>query len=379
MRVPDKSLLQRVPGIMMPLLVMAFSASLAKLGWMVFAPLEEVSAAPVTGAPEQIRTAQAPNLGRIIADNHLFGEVKRIPKLAQATIPKAAPKPVEPPKPATPPLALNLHGLWAQKQSGGRTEDSYKSTPIDQTKNVVTQIASDLDSLFDTEIDVLKPSKPAAKKSKSYAIMSHSGGDQQMYSEGESIAEDVKVLEIFSDKVVVENRGVKQEIFLADGKSMASVDTPATKLPSASRQQARPRTLPGKAVSASIAAGQQQSTPAGMSDPRRGGENLGQRDLRKLREDVINDASILSQYSAPEPLLMDGTVKGFRLHLSNRLRLLYQVGFRPGDVVTELNGVRLNDPATVQQALYNFIGSDQMSISVMRGQNEETFRYNFDG
>jgi general secretion pathway protein C len=379
MRAPDKSLLQRVPGIMMPLLVMAFSASLAKLGWMVFAPPQDVSAAPIIKTAEPVTIAQAPNFGRIIADNHLFGEVKRIPTLAKVA-PKTTPKPVQPPKPAVPPLALNLHGLWAKKKSDGRTEDSYKATPVNKDKNVVSQIAMDLDSLFNLEPAKEKPKLKAVstKKSKAFAIMSHSGGDQQMYSEGESIAEDVKVIEIFADKVVIENRGVRQEIFLSDGKSLASTDSPSAPLPASVRQPARPRTIP-KAVSASIAAGQQQQVPSSMSNPRRGGENLGQRDLRKLREDVTNDASLLSQYSAPEPLLMDGAVKGFRLHLSNRLRLLYQVGFRPGDVVTELNGVRLNDPATVQQALYNFIGSDQMSISVMRGQNEETFRYNFDG
>jgi type II secretory pathway component PulC len=76
---------------------------------------------------------------------------------------------------------------------------------------------------------------------------------------------------------------------------------------------------------------------------------------------------------------MDGEVKGFRLHLSNRLRLLYQIGFRPGDVITELNGVRLNNPDTVRETLYNFIGAEQLSVSVMRGQQEETFRYNFEG
>ena len=291
---------------------------------------------------------------------------------------RAAPKPVEPPKPAVPPLALNLHGLWAKKRSDGRTEDSYKAKPINQTKNAVSQIALDLDTLFNLEPAEEKPKVSSSKKSKAFAIMSHSGGDQQMYSEGESIADDVKVVEIFADKVIVENRGVRQEIFLSDGKSMASTDSASAPIPASAKQQMRPRTLP-PAVSASIAAGQHKQIPQSMSNPRRGGENLGQQDLRKLREDVVNDASILSQYSAPEPLLMDGSVKGFRLHLSNRLRLLYQVGFRPGDVVTELNGVRLNDPATVQQALYNFIGSDQMSISVMRGQNEETFRYNFDG
>lgn len=378
MRASDKNLLQRAPSVMMPLLVMAFSASLAKLGWMVFAPPQEVSAAPISKSAMPVAAVQAPNFGRIIADNHLFGEVKRqlVPPPAQAA-PKIAPVPVEPTKPVVPPLELNLHGLWAKKRSDGRTEESYKAVVLEKPKDDVSQIALDLDALFDVEEVDNKPKLGSSKKSKAFAIMSHSGGDQQMYSEGESIADEVKVVEIFVDKVVVENRGIRQEIFLSDGKNLASTDSASARLP-ATTQQTRPRKMTS-AVSANIAAGQQQKTPAGMSDPRRGGENLGQRDLRKLREDVINDASILSQYSAPEPLLMNGTVKGFRLHLSNRLRLLYQVGFRPGDVVTELNGVRLNDPGTVQQALYNFISADQLSISVMRGQNEETFRYNFDG
>lgn len=369
MRASDKNLLQRAPSVMMPLLVMALSASLAKLCWMIFAPPKDVSAAPISKVVKPITVAQAPNFGRIIADNHLFGEVKQLPT---PTVPKIAPAPVEPPKPAVPPLALNLHGLWAKKQSGGKTAESYKTTVLSMPKDAISKIAMDLDALFGE--GSIEKTKKSAKKLKAFAIMSHSGGDQQMYSEGENIADEVKVIEIFADKVVVENRGVRQEIFLSDGKSTVST---ATTPSSSARNRAMPRQMPA-AVSASIAAGQQPQEPA-MSDPRRGGENLGQRDLRKLRKDVMDDISILSQYAAPEPLIMDGSIKGFRLHLSNRLRLLYQVGFRPGDVVTELNGVRLNDPGTVQQALYNFISSDQLSISVMRGQNEETFRYNFDG
>lgn len=374
-RASSKPLLQRMPGIMMPLLVMAFSASLAKLIWMVFAPPQEVAAAPVINQVQPVLKTQAPNFGRIIADNHLFGEVKRTPQPVKKA-PVITPKPIPPAKPIVPPLELHLHGLWAKKRSDGRTEESYKAIPLSQTEDIVSQISMDLDDLFSSEPEALTPK--SAGKVTSFAIMSHSGGDQQMYKEGESIADNVKVTEIYVDKVVVENRGVRQEIFLSDGKSMA-VSGPSAPIGATQQQVTRPRKIPNRAVSSSIAAGQRSVASSSASDPRRRGENLGQRDLRKLREDVINDASILAQYAAPEPLVMDGVVKGFRLHLSNRLRLLYQVGFRPGDVVTELNGVRLNDPATVQQALYNFIGSDQLSISVMRGQNEETFRYNFDG
>lgn len=371
MRDQTKSLIQRVPTVMTPLLVVAFSATLAKLLWVVLAPPQEVLAAPKINAPAPIQRQQAANLGKVIADSHLFGEVKRSAPVQKRTIPKptqaiAAPEPVEPP------IKVSLHGIWSSKRAAGRTEDAYKATPIKKL-DAVSQIQSDLSDLFN-DPDIAVPSKPVSRRSKSFAIMSIENGDQQMFSENDILADDVKILEIFADKVVLDNRGVRQQIFLSDG------DQPApkgTKISSGSTPRPVP-TVP-KAVSANLAAARaQQASGAANSDPRRNrGETLGQRDLSKLREDIINDASLLEQYSAPEPLLLDGQVKGYRLHLSNRLRLLYQVGFRPGDVVTELNGVRLQDPSTVQQALYNFVSSDQLSISVMRGQNEETFRYSF--
>ncbi|PID44965.1 MAG: hypothetical protein CSB47_10615 [Proteobacteria bacterium] len=385
MRFSNSFLLQRLPGIAVPVLVMAFSASLAKLVWMVFEPPQDVSAAPVSREQSPIVNQRALNLGRIIADNHLFGEVKRRPVPIKKS-PVATNPPPKPAKTVAPPLALNLHGLWAKKRSDGRTEASFKALPLHKADDIVAKISMDLDALFgiDTEkkdaTQTAQPAEPTAKIG-SFAIMSHSGGHQQMYKEGDSIAEGVKLTEIFVDKVVVENRGVRQEISLSEGKNTtASTPAPATatKRPTPSRTT-RPRRSAGKAVSANIMAGQHRGIPTERSSSRRrSGHNLGQRDLKKLRQDIMNDASILAQYTAPEPLLMDGAVKGFRLHLSNRLRLLYQIGFRPGDVVTELNGVRLNDPATVKDALYNFISSDQLSISVLRGQNEETFRYSFD-
>ena len=356
-----KPLVQRAPIFMMPLLVMALSASLAKLLWMVVAPVQDVSAAPIVMAAAPIQNQQSPNFGRIIADSHLFGEV---PQAAPVTrvMPQQAPPP-PPVVPTEPPVQLGLHGLWAKKRSEGRTNDSFNATQINSNKDLVSKIAADLDSLFVLNIAKSAKKIPIKKsRSKAFAIISLAGGDQQMYSEGESIADSVKVLEIFADKVVVENRGVRQEIFLSDGNN--------TTVAGSGAQQPRPT---------NIAAQQSTPPPNNSSPPNRRNENLGQQDLRQLRTDIMNDVSILAQYSAPEPLLMDGEVKGFRLHLSNRLRLLYQVGFRPGDVITELNGVRLDDPDTIQQTLYNFISSDQLAVSVMRGQEEETFRYNFEG
>jgi type II secretion system protein C len=351
----------------MPLLVMALSASLAKLLWMVVSPVQDVSASPIMTAIAPIQAQQNTNFGRIIADNHLFGEVPRAaPVRPQAAVAQQAPPP-PPAEPTEPPLKLSLHGLWAKKRSEGRTDNSFKAIQIQtdevDTEDLISKLNAELDSLF--VLNVAKSAKnipPKKSRGNAFAIISQAGGEQQMYSEGENIADAVKIIEIYADKVVVENRGVIQEIFLSDGDNTTVAAS-------------APRRVP---QSASVAGGQGGPPPNSESAPRKRGENLGQQDLRTLRTDIMNDVSILAQFSAPEPLLMDGEVKGFRLHLSNRLRLLYQIGFRPGDVITELNGVRLNDPDTIQQTLYNFIGSEQLSVSVMRGQQEETFRYNFD-
>lgn len=373
----NPTLIQRLPGFITPLLVMALSASLAKLLWMGLAPPQDVAASPIPQAMSQAQLEAPQNFGQIIANTHLFGEVKRV-AIAPPPVQSAPPPP--PVEPALPPVSLSLHGLWAKKRSDGAAEGDYKATLVDTTKaietSIVAKISSDLDALFDAS-SLIKP-KPdrsialleksttpmSQSKNKAIAVLSQTGGEQAMYSEGESVTDGVIVVDIFVDKVVIDNRGVRQEIYLIDGDS--------TEVASSEPQSTT-------AESASINAGQSsfQVNSNASSDPRRGGQNLGQQDLQKLREDVINDASLLAQFTAPEPLIMDGQVKGFRLHLTNRLRLLYQVGFRPGDVVTELNGVRLNDPSTVQQALYNFISADQLSISVMRGQEEETFRYEF--
>ena len=368
MRENRKPLLQRAPIFMMPLLVMALSASLAKLLWMVVSPVEDVSASPIIKAVAPIQNQQKTNFGRIIADNHLFGEVPRIAPVRAPIVQQAPPPPA---KPTEPPLKLSLHGLWAKKRSEGRTDASFKALPIrasvNNTQDLIAKITAELDSLF--VLNVAKSAKnipPEKSRGNAFAIISQAGGEQKMYSEGENIADAVKIIDIYADKIVVENRGVIQEIFLSDGEN--------TTVTTASNTPAR-RT----AQSANVSAGQSKPRPNSESAPRRRGENLGQQDLRTLRTDIMNDVSILAQFSAPEPLLMDGQVKGFRLHLSNRLRLLYQIGFRPGDVITELNGVRLNDPDTIQQTLYNFISAEQLSVSVMRGQQEETFRYNFDG
>lgn len=377
----NPTLIQRLPGFMTPLLVMALSASLAKLLWMGLASPQDVAASPIPQAMSQTQFQAPQNFGQMIADTHLFGEVKR--RAIAAPVVRQAPPP--PAKPVLPPVALSLHGLWAKKRSNGSAESDYKATLVDTTqaieKTIVAKISADLDALFDSS-SLFEPepkAKPAPdrsiallakssapisdSKNKAIAVISQTGGEQGMYSEGDSITDDVNVVEIFVDKVVIDNRGVRQEIYLVDGETTETA----------------PEIQSTSAESASINAGQSsfQVNSNASSDPRKRGQNLGQQDLQKLREDVMNDVSLLAQFTAPEPLIMDGQVKGFRLHLTNRLRLLYQVGFRPGDVVTELNGVRLNDPSTVQQALYNFISADQLSISVMRGQEEETFRYEF--
>lgn len=378
MRERQNTFLQRLPGIVTPLMVIALSASLAKLLWVVLEPPQDVVAAPMPNLAQPAVSPGQPNLGRIIADNHLFGQAKRANAVTQPPPQRATPP--APPKPTAPPVKLNLYGIWSNKAEGG--EEVRKPTQRavvvrrPQKLSLVDQVSSDLDSLFGIPRKaprpapvVPKPVKRSSSSNKSVALIAKAGGSQHMYSEGESIEEGIKVLEIFMEKVVIDNRGARQVLQIGKDSPSSSSTASAGRSSQPVPPQARPRP----------AAAAVQQAKSAYSNPRgKRGENLGQRDLRALRESIIGDPTIIAQHTAPEPLILNGEVRGFRLHLSNRLRLLYQVGFRPGDVVTELNGVRLSDPSMVQEAMYNFVSSDQLAITVMRGQNEETFRYSFE-
>jgi general secretion pathway protein C len=88
-----------------------------------------------------------------------------------------------------------------------------------------------------------------------------------------------------------------------------------------------------------------------------------------------NDPTALSDIAQVQPYIELGTFRGFRLRPGRQSNLLRQLGLRPGDVVTSVNGVPLDSMAQAMESLRNFADSDQMDITVQRNGRE--ISYNF--
>lgn len=148
------------------LLVITLGISLAKLMWLVITPVPAVNAnvenhTAVSNPGINPHTAEK-NFGKIIANLHLFGEIKKTPVVTKAPANEApkAPPPVK--------LDLKLHGIVAYTNKKG------------------------------------------------FALISSNGQAQKVYGPGDKIDdnEDVTVTKLFPDKVLINNRGTIVELLL---------------------------------------------------------------------------------------------------------------------------------------------------------------------
>ena len=158
----------KLPGLISTILVIALGASLAKLMWLVIAPAPTFSNSIQNQDAMVTNQKQQANYGKLIADQHIFGEAEK-----KAVVKDK--KPIEVVKTVVPTkLNLKLHGIIAYKSKQG------------------------------------------------YALISLNNGSQKVYGKDESIEEGVTVTNILPDKVILNNRGQTEELLLPVDKSNTS-------------------------------------------------------------------------------------------------------------------------------------------------------------
>jgi len=68
----------------------------------------------------------------------------------------------------------------------------------------------------------------------------------------------------------------------------------------------------------------------------------------------------------------DGKVVGVQLDSIRAGGFYEQIGLKSGDVVTQINGVSVSDPAAMVKVIEAFVGAEEISIAVERGGEPET-------
>ncbi len=178
----------------------------------------------------------------------------------------------------------------------------------------------------------------------SRAMIEASNGDLESYALGQSVPGGASLHAIFTDRVLLRRGGRLETLRLEK-------DAPSTALAEYSSAAS------GYKGEADSAARVLDSSTAAK--------------LTNIRNELLNDPTKASQYLRVQPARQNGAMKGYRIYPGRNRDLFREAGLRPGDIVTAINGVALDDPSRSLQLLSDLSSAQQFNLTIERGgQNQ---------
>jgi general secretion pathway protein C len=98
--------------------------------------------------------------------------------------------------------------------------------------------------------------------------------------------------------------------------------------------------------------------------------------LTDIREEVMADPTRASNYIRVQPASNGGQLRGYRVYPGRDRTIFGAVGLRPGDLVTQVNGIQLNDANTALQMLGQLSSASNLTVVVERGGQQQTLNVN---
>ena len=179
----------------------------------------------------------------------------------------------------------------------------------------------------------------------SRALISQNG-EENSYAIGDDVARGVTLQAIFPDRVILSRNGRMETLPLERDK-------------------------PGVGGSPVI--------PGAAAAPQASGEDGGPvstQQLATIRDEVIKDPAKASEYVRIQPANVGGQLRGYRVYPGRDRSAFSAAGLRPGDLVTAVNGVQLDDPAKALQLLGDLGQAGQVNLVVERGGQSQNISIN---
>lgn len=279
----------RLPRWVNNVLVIALGASLALLALELLPrpapPLPQ--AAAYTGGAAQ-RAPDTLELGQMIAGTHLFGDAS----VVREPEPEPVAAPVEDTK-----LNLQLAGVFA-----------------------------------------------ADPQSEAIAIISAGQAEQNAYGVGDKISGETTLKAVYTDHVIINNRGRDERLSLPDNVQPISM----TPVQTASVPRSAPSGGGGRANE-------------DFSQPIELPSNPGE-----LRDTLARNPSMLGRVVAAEPYQENGKLVGYRITPKQNPEILEAQGIVAGDVITRVNNIQLNSQKQGIRALRNAVKAQNLEVIVLR-------------
>jgi general secretion pathway protein C len=179
------------------------------------------------------------------------------------------------------------------------------------------------------------------------AIIADERGNEEMYAVGDILPGNAELSEIHADKVIL-LRGGRYEIL---------------RLPR--------ETIAGGGGIPTISA-----TTATRTDIEESADGATSERLQSLRQTLRQDPKSLFGLVRTIPKKDDqGKMIGYILQPGREPELFEQMGLKPGDVVTRINDINLDNLASGMQALRSVQSGDTVSMTVLRGEKQEDLSF----
>ncbi len=166
-----------------------------------------------------------------------------------------------------------------------------------------------------------------------YALIASRGGREKLYRVGDKLPGNIRLSAVYPDRVILDRGGRFETLRLRSTRATGSV--------------LRPPGLP---------------RPGG--DNRRLGPNSA---TARLRQEVLRNPAKLGQYVNAVPVRRNGRFVGFRIVTRQSHPALRELDLRSGDIITEVNGIRLDRPEKGFQVLQQLARAHSVSVTLERG------------
>lgn len=162
------------------------------------------------------------------------------------------------------------------------------------------------------------------------AIIAEKGGDEHVYAIGDAVPGNASLHSVYPDRVLLRRAGRLETL----------------RLPRADETSTGGGTLRRRQV----------TTPSATSS---------------LRDLVNQNPARITDVIRPQPVFRDGQQQGYRVYPGRQRQQFSQLGLRPGDLITQINGMSLDDPARGMEIFRSLGEATQVSVTVERnGQTE---------
>jgi general secretion pathway protein C len=184
----------------------------------------------------------------------------------------------------------------------------------------------------------------------SRAIIQPQGSEAKPFAIRDTIVAGVTLQEVLPDRVILSRNGRLESLRLNKGQDGEGGDTAGADDNGSEEQPASDEE-------------EQPAEDASTS-------------LGEVRNVLLSDPSRAAEFIRVMPLNAGNGLNGYRVYPGPDRTLFTNTGLRPGDVVTAINGVQLNDPGRALQMLGDLAHTNNLSVTVNRGGTNQNIQVN---